>query len=269
MCRCFRYCSSGESSYTHLSPPRSRARGLVGIPSHLLISPGRDPVHPGYAAAGAIRMGRHRGLPLHRNASASGLPRYPQVAQPRERSGWADTGVCLYTGTRPRRDYRGTPRLRSRGSDPDRQTQGSAPTPERARVGITAVRPGCAAAGAIRIGRHRGLPLHRNASAWGLSRSVQVTQPRRSSPGACRLRNRVGVAEVDPGYAATGAIRMGRHRGLPLHRNASAWGLLRSVQVTQPRRGCPGACRLRRAGANPFLRRPCPVHYDLPGNSFA
>ncbi len=120
-------------------------------------------------------MGRHRGLPLHRNASAPGLPRYIQVTQPWGLSGWADTGVCPYTGTRPHRGCPGTSRLRSRGDYPDGQTQGSAPT-------------------------------FRNAFAPGLPRYIQVTLPRRGCPGTSRLRYRVGVAQVHPGYATASGL---------------------------------------------------------------
>jgi hypothetical protein len=82
--------------------------------------------------------------------------------------------------------------------------------------------------------------------------------------------------------AATGAIRMGRHRGLPLQpegerqglgrcagdpdgqtqgsaptfRNGSAAGLPRFIQVTRPRRGCFGTSMLRnRVGAAHTIRK--------------
>jgi hypothetical protein len=115
-----------------------------------------------------------------------------------------------------------------------------------------------AATGAIRMGRHRGLPLHSGAqshrgspvhpghatasglpryiqltqprrgcpvhpgyaTASGLPRYIQLTQSRRGGPGTSRLRNRVEVAPVHPAHA-------------------TASGLPRYVQVTQLRGGCP------------------------------
>ncbi len=84
-----------------------------------------------------------------------------------------------------------------------------------------------AAAGAIRMGRHRGLPLRRNATVWRLPRHLQATLPR---------------------------------RGLPLRRNAMVWGLPRHLQVAQPRRGCAHIIRQgNRAGLSGWAAA-CGLH---------
>ncbi len=139
--------------------PDGQTQGSAPTPGR--VRAGVAKVYPGYAATGAIRMGRHRGLPLHRDASASGLPRYILVTQPLGLSGWADTGVCPYTGTRPRQVAEVHPGCGSRRGYPDGQTQGSAPTPERGHVGVAEVDPGYAAASE-------------------LARYIQVARPRRS-----------------------------------------------------------------------------------------
>ena len=170
-----------------------------GLPLHRTAIARGCPVHPGCGSAGmgafvgTIRMGRHRGLPLHRNAATSGSPRSIQAAgalgwaHSWGLSGWADTGVCPYTGTLPHRGLPGPSRLRERwdgrirGDYPDGQAQGPAPTPERYHVGIAEVEPGYAPASGlpgyiqvtatrgdcvhiIRMGRHRGLPLRQKNS---------------------------------------------------------------------------------------------------------
>jgi hypothetical protein len=127
---------------------------------------------------------------------------------------------------------------RSHWGDPDGQTQGSAPTPERCHIGVSPVHPGCGSAGmgafvgTIRMGRHRGLPLHRNAATSGSPRSIQAA-------GALGWAHSWGLSkwadtEVCPytGPQSRGAARSiqvsaarhyldGQARGLPLRQKNS------------------------------------------------
>jgi hypothetical protein len=79
-----------------LSLPKQIAQ-RVGSPAHRDYAARRDrpPCLPFLeAATGAIRMGRHRGLPLHRNAAAWGLPRYILISA----TAW---GLSVESGTQP------------------------------------------------------------------------------------------------------------------------------------------------------------------------
>jgi hypothetical protein len=71
-----------------------------------------------------------------------------------------------------------------------------------------------------------GLQLQRSVATRGLS----GWPPSRGLISAARRGRPLRLSFLN---TATGAIRMGRHGGLPLHRNAFAWGLPRYVQVTQ------------------------------------
>jgi hypothetical protein len=107
--------SHGDCFPQRVGDPDGQTQGSAPTPERCRI--GVSQIYPGCGSAGmgafvgTIRMGRHRGLPLHRSAAASGFPRYILVAvalgwaDPQALSGWADTGVCPYTGTLPHRGF--------------------------------------------------------------------------------------------------------------------------------------------------------------------
>jgi hypothetical protein len=129
---------------------------------------------------------------------------------------------------------------RSRRGDPDGQTQGSAPTPERCHVGVSPVHPGCGSAGmgafvgTIRMGRHRGLPLHsgtqpQGRSGWADTGVCPYTGTQ--SRGAARSIQAAGAL----GWAHSWGLSGWADTGVCPYTGPQSRGDARSIQVSAAR----------------------------------